>query len=48
MTDIVHIPLSKLVESDDNVRRSNRKDSVADLACSIRHHYLDGLYRLVR
>jgi ParB family chromosome partitioning protein len=40
MTDIVHISLSKLIESEDNVRRSNRKDGVADLACSIRHHGL--------
>ena len=36
MTDIIMIPLSKLVESDDNVRRVNRKDGIASLAQSIK------------
>lgn len=40
MTDIIMIPLTKLVESDDNVRRNNRKGGVADLAASIRGHGL--------
>ncbi|MEQ1818930.1 MAG: ParB/RepB/Spo0J family partition protein [Terricaulis sp.] len=40
MTDITMIPLTKLVESEDNVRRSNRKRGVAELASSIRAHGL--------
>ena len=36
MTDIIMIPLSKLVESEDNVRRSKCKGGVAELAASIR------------
>jgi ParB family chromosome partitioning protein len=40
MTDIIMIPLSKLVESEDNVRRTNRKGSVSELASSIRSHGL--------
>lgn len=40
MTDIIMIPLTKLVESEDNVRRSNRKGGVAELAASIRSHGL--------
>ncbi len=36
MEDIVMIPLTKLVESDDNVRRDNRKGAISELAASIR------------
>jgi ParB family chromosome partitioning protein len=40
MTDIIMIPLTKLVESNENVRRASRKGSVSDLASSIRSHGL--------
>jgi ParB family chromosome partitioning protein len=40
MTDITMIALSKLVESEDNVRRSNRKGGIGELAASIRSHGL--------
>ena len=41
MTDIIMIPLSKLVESEDNVRHLKRKaGSIAELAQSIKHHRL--------
>ncbi|MDX2274311.1 MAG: ParB/RepB/Spo0J family partition protein [Hyphomonadaceae bacterium] len=40
MTDIIMIPLTKLVESEDNVRRANRKSGVSELASSIRSHGL--------
>ncbi len=36
MEDIVMIPLTKLVESEDNVRRVNRKDAISSLAQSIK------------
>lgn len=36
MTDITMIPLTKLVESEDNVRLSNRKDGIAELAASVK------------
>jgi len=36
MTDITMIPLTKLVESEDNVRRSNRKGDIAQLAASVK------------
>ena len=36
MTDIIMIPLTKLVESEDNVRRVNRKDGIVSLAQSIK------------
>jgi ParB family chromosome partitioning protein len=36
MTDIIMIPLTKLGESEDNVRRSNRKDGIAELAASVK------------
>lgn len=36
MTDVIMIPLTKLVEGEDNVRRSNRKGGVAELAASIK------------
>lgn len=35
MTDIIMIPLSKLVESEDNVRRSDRRGGVSQIAASI-------------
>ena len=34
------IPLSQLIQSGDNVRRTGRNDSVADLAASIAAHGL--------
>lgn len=40
MTDITMIPLTKLVESEDNVRRANRKGGVSELASSIKSHGL--------
>lgn len=40
MTDVIMIPLTKLVESEDNVRRANRKGGVNELASSIRSHGL--------
>jgi ParB family transcriptional regulator, chromosome partitioning protein len=41
MTDIIMIPLSKLVESEDNVRHLKRKaHGIAELAQSIKHHGL--------
>jgi ParB family transcriptional regulator, chromosome partitioning protein len=40
MTDVIMIPLTKLVESEDNVRRSNRKGGVRELASSIKSHGL--------
>lgn len=41
MTDIITIPLSKLVESEDNVRQAKRNgDGIAELAQSIKHHGL--------
>ncbi|OQW59806.1 MAG: hypothetical protein A4S17_02650 [Proteobacteria bacterium HN_bin10] len=36
MTDMIMIPLTKLVESEDNVRRSNRKEGIAELAASVK------------
>jgi len=36
MTDIIMIPLTKLVESEDNVRRTNRKSGIAELAASVK------------
>ncbi len=36
MTDIIMIPLTKLVESEDNVRRVNRKDGIVALSQSVR------------
>lgn len=36
MTDIIMIPLNKLVESEDNVRRANPKDRISSLAQSIK------------
>ena len=47
MSDIQHIPLNKLVESEDNVRRTERKRDIDALAASIAAHYLDGLHRLM-
>ncbi len=35
MTNIVMIPLSKLVEDKDNVRKTDRKDGIGELATSI-------------
>lgn len=35
MTDIIMIPLSKLIESEDNVRRSDRRGGVSQIAASI-------------
>ena len=35
MTNIVMIPLSKLVEDKDNVRKTNRRDGIGELAASI-------------
>lgn len=40
MTDITTIALSKLVESEENVRKSNRKSGIAELAASIKAHTL--------
>ncbi|HCK85136.1 MAG TPA: hypothetical protein DHW63_11660 [Hyphomonadaceae bacterium] len=40
MTDITMIALSKLVESEDNVRKTNRKSGIGQLASSIRSHGL--------
>lgn len=40
MTDVIMIPLTKLVESEDNVRHANRKGGVSELASSIRSHGL--------
>ena len=40
MTDVIMIPLTKLAESEDNVRRANRKGGVSELSCSIRSHGL--------
>ena len=40
MTDITMIPLSKLIESEDNVRRTNRKGGIAELSASIHSHGL--------
>lgn len=40
MTDVIMIPLTKLVESADNVRRSNRKGGVGELAASVKAHGL--------
>lgn len=40
MTDITMIALSKLVESEDNVRKTNRKQGISELAASIRSHGL--------
>lgn len=40
MTDIIMIPLTKLVESQDNVRRVDRKGGISKLSCSIRSHGL--------
>lgn len=36
MTDMIMIPLTKLVESEDNVRRVNRKDGIVALAQSVK------------
>lgn len=46
MTDIIMIPLSKLVESEDNVRRSDRRGGISQIAASIEAVYLDSLHRL--
>lgn len=35
-TDVIMIPLTKLVESDDNVRHVNRKDGIVSLSQSIK------------
>lgn len=40
MSDIQHIPLNKLVESDDNVRRTDRKRDIDALSASIAAHGL--------
>lgn len=40
MSDIQHIPLNKLVESEDNVRRTERKRDIDALAASIAAHGL--------
>lgn len=40
MTEITLIALSKLVESEDNVRKTDRKGGVGELAASIRSHGL--------
>lgn len=40
MTDVIMIPLSKLIECEDNVRRSNRKGGIAELSASIHSHGL--------
>ena len=40
MTDITMIALSKLVESEENVRKTNRKDGIGQLAQSIKAHSL--------
>ena len=40
MTDIIMIPLTKLVESDDNVRRTDRRSGIGELAASIQAHGL--------
>lgn len=40
MTDIIMIPLTKLVESDDNVRRTLRRGGIGELAASIQAHGL--------
>ena len=40
MTDVHMIPLTKLVESEDNVRKSSRKGGVGELASSIKSHGL--------
>lgn len=40
MTDITMIALSKLIESEDNVRKTNRKGGVGELAASIKAHGL--------
>jgi ParB family transcriptional regulator, chromosome partitioning protein len=40
MSDIQHIPLNKLVESEDNVRRTERKRDIEALAASIAAHGL--------
>lgn len=40
MTDIIMIPLTKLVESDDNVRRTDRRGGIGELAASIQAHGL--------
>jgi len=36
MTDIIMIPLTKLVESEDNVRGANRKAGIAELAACVK------------
>ena len=40
MSDVTMIPLSKLIESEDNVRRTNRKNGIAELSASIHSHGL--------
>lgn len=40
MTDIIMIPLTKLVEGDDNVRRTDRRGGIGELAASIQAHGL--------
>lgn len=40
MTDIIMIPLTKLVESDENVRRTDRRGGIGELAASIQAHGL--------
>ena len=40
MTDITMIALSKLVESEENVRKTNRRDGISQLASSIKAHGL--------
>ncbi|MBX9746389.1 MAG: ParB/RepB/Spo0J family partition protein, partial [Hyphomonadaceae bacterium] len=40
MTDITMIPLTKLVDGDDNVRRTDRRGGIGELAASIQAHGL--------
>lgn len=40
MTDIIMIPLTKLIESDDNVRRTDRRGGIGELVASIQAHGL--------
>lgn len=40
MTDIIMIPLTRLIESADNVRRQGKKDGIGELAASIEAHGL--------
>lgn len=40
MTDIIMIPLTKLIEGDDNARRTDRRGGIGELAASIQAHGL--------